>query len=397
MAPNHAPNDELLKAYSVWADGGYGMILTGNVQTGEEFLGSPNDVAFQSATPSQQWKDYASTIQAHGSAGIVQVNHPGRQSPAGTGTKGLMAKNVAPSAVPMNLGPSWAEWAVSRATFGTPRALTTMEVYGIIDDFVKTCKLVKDAGFKGVQLHAAHGYLFAQFMSPATNLRTDEFGGDALKRVAVVVKTIKAVREACGPDFCIGIKLNSVDAAEAGELDNTLQQVGAIVEAGIDFVEVSGGSYENPRMMGDAANNYNSHTSDSSAGVAPVKASTAKREAFFLSFATAVRERFPKVVLMVTGGFRTRLGMEDALASGAADIIGIGRPVCVVPKLPKEIILNENVRDEDAHVKLENVEAPLLMRLGPKALGAGWQSIYYAGQIARMGRGLEPIDTRVKA
>jgi 2,4-dienoyl-CoA reductase-like NADH-dependent reductase (Old Yellow Enzyme family) len=124
---------------------------------------------------------------------------------------------------------------------------------------------------------------------------------------------------------------------------------------------------------------------------------TAERESFFLQFAKIVRETFPSVVLMVTGGFRSRLGMEDALASGGCDIIGIGRPAAVLPKLPKEIILNtKEVPDDDAQVALERVKVPFWAQLVPvKQIGAGYQTQYYSRQIRRMSRGLKPIDTRL--
>ena len=126
-----------------------------------------------------------------------------------------------------------------------------------------------------------------------------------------------------------------------------------------------------------------------------MKKSTLEREAFFLTFAKTVREHFPSLLLMVTGGFRTRLGMEAALASGACDIIGIGRPSTVIPHLPKDIILNENIKDEEASVVLKPLATPSWMRLIPiNALGAGYQSDYYAAQIQRIGKGLKPIDTK---
>ncbi len=129
------------------------------------------------------------------------------------------------------------------------------------------------------------------------------------------------------------------------------------------------------------------------------KQSTLQRESFFLSFAQTVRANFPNVVLIVSGGFRTRLGMISALESGGCDLIGLARPAAVLPRLPKEIILNENVKDEDAVVALKPVILPrhysyLNWLLPVKIMGGGYASVYYAKQIQRMGDGLKPVDTR---
>jgi 2,4-dienoyl-CoA reductase-like NADH-dependent reductase (Old Yellow Enzyme family) len=199
-----------------------------------------------------------------------------------------------------------------------------------------------------------------------------------------------SIRAVTSPSFCIGIKLNSVDVdpSTPSSLADTMEQIQLLIEAGIDFIEISGGTYENPRMMAEPGENV---------ATTGLKESTVARESFFLSFAAEVRARFPTVLLMVTGGFRTRIGMEAALQSSACDMIGIGRPAAVLPGLPKEIILNEAVQDENASVVLERLPVPWLARAVPiKQIGAGWQSLYYAGQIQRMGNGLEPVDTRVK-
>lgn len=210
-----------------------------------------------------------------------------------------------------------------------------------------------------------------------------------------MLRLIEKIRAETSKEFCIGIKLNSVDASGSESIDDTLEQIRLIVDAGIDFIEISGGTYESAMMMAEPEPD----APEKSAPVA-VKKSTAERESFFLSFAQAVRAKFPKVVLIVSGGFRTRIGMEEALQSGGCDLIGIGRPAAVLPRLPKEIILNEEVKDEDASVKLkplpQSKAAGYLEFLLPmKTVGAGMQSAYYAKQIQRIGNGLEPVDSRI--
>ena len=235
----------------------------------------------------------------------------------------------------------------------------------------------------------SHGYLLAQFLSPQTNLRTDEFGGSAARRAGVVVRIINQIREQTSKDFCIGIKMNSVDASLSESLSDVIEQVGLIVDAGIDFIEISGGTYENPQMMQEP--------SAAAQPSADVKKSTLQRESFFLQFAQIVREKYPKVLLMVTGGFRTRQGMEGALQSGVCDLIGIARPAAVLPRLPKEIMLNtKEVPDEEARVNLAPLTAPFLVNILPiKPLGGGFQSAFYAGQIQRMAKGLKPVECRI--
>lgn len=233
----------------------------------------------------------------------------------------------------------------------------------------------------------SHGYLLAQFLSPQTNKRTDEFGGTAAKRAEIVLQIIRRIRKETSKEFCIAIKMNSVDAASSESLSDVIEQIRLIVNCGIDFIEISGGTYENPRMMQEP----------SALGTQEVKKSSVDRESFFLQFAQTVREKFPSVVLMVTRGFRTRKGMEAALQSGACDLIGIARPAAVMPALPKEIILNtKEVTDDDAKVTLAPLQVPFMINVLPiKPLGGGFQSKYYAGQIQRMARGLKPVDSRI--
>ena len=385
LTPYHTPNAALLAPYHAWADGGWGMILTGNVQVSRTFLGAPSDVAIPApsarAGVQEAWKHYADAIQATGTPGIVQINHPGRQSGLGSGTAGVFEKRVAPSAVPLKLGDGLFARAVAKLLFGTPRPLTLDEIHGpdgVIAQFVAAAIHARDAGFKGVELHAAHGYLLAQFLSPATNRRIDGYGGTAAKRARIVVEIIAAVRAATGKDFTIGIKLNSADASQAESADEIVEQVGLLVDAGIDFIEVSGGTYENPTM-------HNGSATPAPSATTGIKASTAKREAYFLTFTETLRAHFPNTVLMVTGGFRTRAGMQQAVASGATDLIGLARPAAIWAKLPKDIILNKDLKDEDATVQLEPISVPWLLRMIPLGLvGAGYSSMYYGNRLAAL-------------
>ena len=340
------------------------------------------------------WTEWASTCQENGTPTVVQLNHPGRQSPLGAGQRGFFTKNLAPSAVKLNFGSSLFAGVASSLLFGTPKAMTEDDISLVIDQFVAGAKLSFQAGFKGVELHGAHGYLLAQFLSPKTNQRTDGFGGSPAKRAEIVLRIIRCVRQATSKEFCIGIKLNSVDASSNDSVADTIEQVGLIVEAGIDFLEISGGTYEDPNMA------QQNETSSTVAPTKETKQSTLQRESFFLSFAQTIRAHFPKVVLIVSGGFRTRMGMEAALQSGGCDMVGLARPAAVLPRLPKEIIMNESIKDEDANVSLKPVILPkfynyLHWLLPVKIMGGGYSSMYYAGQIQRMGNGLRLFDARL--
>lgn len=257
MAENMAekkglPGAHYISSYGAWAKGGWGMVLTGNVQVDQRHLGQPADVVYNDALPREQmlasWRAWAEACRRHDTPTLVQINHPGRQSPAGSGDRGIFEKTVAPSAVPLDFGDGIAQRLASALVFGTPRAMTATEVEDTVQRFAETARLVAEAGFDGVEIHAAHGYLLAQFLSERSNLRTDEYGGTPAKRARIVVDIIRAIRGATPKGFCVGIKMNSVDHQAPGAFEACLEQLALIAEAGIDFVEISGGSYENPTV-----------------------------------------------------------------------------------------------------------------------------------------------------
>jgi 2,4-dienoyl-CoA reductase-like NADH-dependent reductase (Old Yellow Enzyme family) len=280
MAPKHDPDDAFSGVYSQWGGGGWGLILTGtsysalvvafvaislliyhlsnvviilgNVQVTEICLGSSGNVAITGSRANTvaiqtAWRNWAIATQEEGIPALVQLCHPGRQSPIGAGTRSLVAKNIAPSPVAMNIESGCLARVTTNVMFGTPREMTHAEVIEMIQQFIDGARHAYLAGFKGVELHGTHGYLIAQFLSPKVNLRTDEFGGTPAKRAEIVLRIIEGIRTATCPQFCIGIKMNSVDVSEQSEggIDAGLEQIGLIIEAGIDFIEISGSSFEN--------------------------------------------------------------------------------------------------------------------------------------------------------
>tara|TARA_R110000787_G_scaffold130525_3_gene242483 strand:- start:6724 stop:7962 length:1239 start_codon:yes stop_codon:yes gene_type:complete len=341
---------ELVRLYQRWGEGGTGLIITGNVMIDRRALGEPGNVVLEDERDLALLSQWASAAKAHGSQIWMQINHPGRQSP-----KGLNKQNVAPSAVPFS--------EAMRPFFAAPRELTADEIEDIIARFARAANIAQKAGFDGVQIHGAHGYLVSQFLSPLTNLREDQWGGSSEKRRAFVLRVLGAMRDATSADFSIGIKLNSADFQRGGFTEEeSLDVMQALSEAGIDLIEISGGTYEAPAMTG-------------------VKASTRKREAYFLEFAEKVRGRIPNTPLMVTGGFRTHAGMQEALASGALDLCGIARLLAIEPDVSMRLL---NGEDPQQRVR------PIKTGIAPVDRMAIMEVTWYTRQLRRIGRGREP-------
>ncbi|SPJ74457.1 related to NADH oxidase [Fusarium torulosum] len=368
---------QMHRAYGAWADGGWGMILTGNVQVDDTYLGGFGDCAMSKSLPEEKileaYKAYAGICRRNGTPTIMQINHPGRQSPLGAGKKSYMAKNIAPSAVQLDMGDDIISKIITTVVFGTPKEMSVAEIEDVVQRFANTARIAAEAGFDGVEIHAAHGYLLSQFLSEKSNKRTDKYGGTPAARAKIIVDIAKAIRAATPASFCVGLKFNSADHQSPKELQECLEQISLIAEVGLDFLEVSGGSYENPTMFTGTGEKKS--------------ASTAARESFFLEFAREMRAKLPNVPLMVTGGFRTRAGMEEALAEGACDLIGLGRPSIINPSLPANTILNKEVKTDDATLYARRINTPwILKRFGPKSVGSGVEITWYRKQMQAIGR-----------
>ena len=341
---------ELVKLYQRWGAGGSGLIITGNVMVDRRALGEPGNVALEDDRDLLQLKQWASAVTDHGGQIWMQLNHPGRQSP-----KGLNRENVAPSAVPFR--------KEMQAFFPTPRELTGEEIEDIIARFGRAAAVAREAGFSGVQIHGAHGYLVSQFLSPLTNQRSDQWGGTAENRRRFVLEVLRSIRDNTAADFSIGIKLNSADFQRGGFTEEeSLDVMAALAEAGIDLIEISGGTYEAPAMTG-------------------VKASTRAREAYFLDFADKVRARIPQTPLMVTGGFRSHQGMQEALASGSLDLIGIARLLAIEPEVAQRLLAGKNPR---------HTVRPIKTGIKPVDRMAIMEVTWYTRQLKRIGRGQDP-------
>ncbi|MCI3879645.1 NADH:flavin oxidoreductase/NADH oxidase family protein [Acinetobacter higginsii] len=348
------PNDLLIGLYEAWAKGGLGCAITGNVMVNVGAKNEPGVVAIETERDLEKLKQWAAVGKKHGMVQLIQLSHPDRQCP-----KGLNKETVAPSAVPFS--------PMLAAMFGTPRELKHEEILDIIQRFATAAAVCEKAGFEGVQLHGAHGYLISQFLSPLTNKRTDQWGGSIENRMRFLIDAYQAVRDATSENFIISVKLNSADFQRGGITEEDVITVfKAIDAAGIDIIEISGGTYEAPAMAGAKAESR--------------KASTIAREAYFLEFAEKIRQHVA-CKLMVTGGFRTVEGMNAALQSGACDFIGIARPLAVEVDLTDRLIAGHDVRYAVNQIKtgIPFVDKMAIMEI-----------IWYAAQFKAIGQGKKP-------
>lgn len=349
-----APNEMHDRLYAAWAEGGIGLCITGNVMVDRDALGEPGNVVIEDERHLQALTRWARAATQHDTRCWVQLNHPGKQSP-----KGLNRETVAPSAIPFRPD--------LQAFFATPRELRAQEIEDIVRRFGRAAGIVKAAGFSGVQIHGAHGYLVSQFLSPHHNQRRDAWGGSADKRRRFVLAVLAEMRREVGEDFPIGIKLNSADFQRGGFTEEeSLDTIRALEAAGIDLIEISGGTYEAPAMTGIKA--------------AQVKDSTRQREAYFLSFAEKARAAV-RVPLMLTGGFRSLEGMADAVSSGAIDLVGVARSLALEPDAPNRLLSGQQPREQ---VRPISTGIPAIDRMG--LMEVTW----YTRQLKRIGRGEAP-------
>ncbi|MEU6112976.1 NADH:flavin oxidoreductase/NADH oxidase family protein [Streptomyces sp. NPDC047117] len=298
------PGQELLSLYRRWAAGGTGLLITGNVMVHAEALTGPAGVVLDDAAPLEPFTEWAAAGKANGAAMWMQINHPGRQ--VQSDMPGVV---WGPSDVGVDLGRL-------SSRFGRPVAMTTEQIEATVARFAVTARRAEEAGFDGVEIHAAHGYLLSQFLSPLVNKRTDAWGGSLENRARMLLEVVRAVRASVSPSFAVAVKLNSADFQRGGfDADEARQVIEMLAPLGVDLVELSGGSYESPAMSGR-----------------PADARTRAREAYFLDLAEDLVKTSP-LPLMLTGGITRRATAEEVLDSGVA-LIGVGTALAVTPDLP---------------------------------------------------------------
>jgi 2,4-dienoyl-CoA reductase-like NADH-dependent reductase (Old Yellow Enzyme family) len=365
-----------INLYDTWAGGDIGILLTGNVQVDRRCIEGPANVVIDKSNYQLQME----TLKKWAEAGTkndtqlwMQISHAGRQTPGEI--------NPSPQA-PSDLG-----LKIPGRKFGIPKPMTEEEILELIERFVFTATIARETGFTGVQFHSAHGYLLSEFLSPDINTRTDAWGGSLENRTRIHLEIIKRCRAAVGNDFPISVKLNSADFQKGGFSAEESIEVAQIFEnAGVDLIEISGGTYEQPKLIGVDNISINPERSEIR------KDSTIAREAYFLDYAARIRDTV-KMPLMVTGGFRTKQGMENALASEICQIVGVGRPLCADPHCIKKLFTGEIE-------KLPNFEKTL--SLGPwifspnspftliQAINAFGAMAWFYQQIKEMSKGRMP-------
>lgn len=346
------PTPRLVRLYRRWGASGCGLLITGNVMVDRRAVAEPRQAVLEGAQDLDRFRAWAVAARAHGAQCWMQLNHPGRVVP-----RTLARRPAGPSPVAVRLG----------GAFGRPRSLTGPEIEEIVRRFGRSAALAVEAGFDGVQIHGAHGYLVSQFLSPNANTRDDDWGGDPQRRRRFLLEVVAAVRGAVGSSVPVAVKLNSSDFQRGGfDEDESMRVVQALGDAEIDLLEISGGTFEAAAMTGRA----------------PVPDRTRAREAYFIDYAERVR-RHARMPLMLTGGLRSAEAMQAALSSGAIDLCGIGRPLTVEPDCGWRLLNDPSARSNVQPVRARKV-----------AFAPAAETIWHTDQIRRLSRGRAPLPAR---
>ncbi|KAI0433931.1 hypothetical protein F5Y09DRAFT_350060 [Xylaria sp. FL1042] len=303
------PTKELVNVYKRWGEGGFGIMITGNIMIEPDHLEAqgnliiPRSASF-SGDRFEAYQTLALASRQSGTLFLAQLSHPGRQTYS-------CQRYPARGGIP-------------RRYLGKPQAMEQEDIDRVIEGFAHAAEYSYKAGFDGVQLHAAHGYLLAQFLAHTTNKRTDAYGGSLANRARLIFEISNAIRSRVPKKFMLGIKLNSVEFQEGGfSTEECRALCGDLEKHGFDFIELSGGTYQAIAFQ---------HRPD-------VRESTKKREAFFLEFADMIVPGVKKTRVYITGGLRTVYGMVQALKT--VDGVGIARPVCHEFDLPGKMLTGE--------------------------------------------------------
>jgi len=343
------PDERLVSLYRRWGAGGAGLLITGNVMVHAEALTGPGGVVLDDHAPLEPFSRWAEAGKAGGAAMWLQINHPGRQVLAQ-----MPGVAWAPSAVAIELGKH-------SKRFGKPMAMGEEQISATVERFATAAGLAERAGFDGVEVHAAHGYLLSQFLSPLVNQRTDDWGGPLENRARLLLAVVNAVRAAVSSSFTVAVKLNSADFQRGGfDADDAARVIAMLAPLGVDLVELSGGSYESPAMAGR-----------------PADAGSTAREAYFLELAAQLAETSP-LPLMLTGGITRRETAEAVLASGVA-LVGMATAIAVTPDLPNRWQAGLEATQELKPVKWSD-----------KTLASAASQALVRHQIRRIARGQDP-------
>ena len=314
-------SEKVRRLYRRWSEGGSGLLITGDVMVDYSHRERPGNVVIDGNGGMAELRQWSAAGTVGGNHLWMQINQPGRQTPAS-----ILQNPMAPSATSEGL---------PAEGFGSPREMTGAEILDLIRRFGETAAIARETGFTGVQLHGAHGFMASSFLSPLANRREDEWGGSLENRARFMIESLRAIRRAVGPDFPVSVKMNSADFQKGGfDMAQSIGVVDMLNAEKLDLLEISGGNYNAPAMIGAIGGDNPLARKKSER--------TLRREAYFMEYARRVRP-VATMPLMMTGGFRTRACMEDALAEGATDVIGLARPYCVSTDFPRRLLSGEIV------------------------------------------------------
>jgi len=337
------------RLYAANARGGAGLVLTGNAMVDRRHLERARNVVVDAATDVAALRRLARNAAA--TPTLVQLAHPGRQ----------VNRYVQPHPVSPSGGPA----LKIAGAFAAPRALGRAEIDELRGRFVDAALRVVDAGFPGVEIHGAHGYLISSFIDPERNRREDGYGGDLEGRARLLLEIVTDLRAALPAGAPVAVKLDARDGAE-----QELVELGGLLErAGIDLIEVSGGNYERPAMAGYEADGSEIRS---------------EHESPFWNAAAELTAAVG-VPVMLTGGFRTRAEVDRALATDVCTMIGAGRPLAVRPALAARFVRGETDVLDRPGPRLGGPAS--VRRMLGAAAGTGWHRI----QLARTGAGRPPL------
>ncbi|MBB6091991.1 2,4-dienoyl-CoA reductase-like NADH-dependent reductase (Old Yellow Enzyme family) [Povalibacter uvarum] len=337
---------ELLQFYIPIAQGGTPLIITGNIYVCRAGKSAPRQLGADDDDKIPGLKQLTDAVHAHGARMFAQINHCGRQ--------------VVPDFAGLTEAVSAS--AVKELVTGTlPRELSLSEIERVIANYASAAWRCKQAGFDGVQIHAANGYLMSQFLTPHTNRRTDRYGGSFDQRLSMLRDVFRAIRARVGPDFPIILKMNGSDdlpLRHGLKTPDLVRIAEAMAAEGVDAVEISVGHYESgmPMVHGTFGRCLRNMTQGGMRYLPfvrrwgfrifwPVLALLfdllwPRREGFNLAYARQFRRKLSIPVICV-GGFRTRASMEAAISDQGCDIVSAGRPFLADPLFYRHIQRNE--------------------------------------------------------
>ncbi len=301
---NH-PSDAHINLFLLWGKSGAALLIVGNTSIDRRHLEHAGNFVLDEKTDMDQVRKLAAAAKQNGAKVLCQLAHSGRQTP-----EAINPHPISMSDVRLNL-----------PGYGKPRAADEKDISATINNFAHAAVLAKQAGFDGVEIHSAHGYLLSSSLSPRINTRDDQWGGSLENRARLLLSVIRAVRAAVGEKFIVAVKLNSSDFQKGGfSHEDSIAVAKMLEKENIDFLEISGGNFETPIAY--------QHTS---------KETGPTREAYFLEYARDIKSSLD-IPVMVTGGFRSADVMNNALDNGEADLIGMGRPFIIDPMFPKKLL-----------------------------------------------------------